>query len=237
MIRFLTMIGLLLCCASAQEEENVSVDLMSVCTESHVSFFYLNKGEVTRLEAFHSALGTPVFYRGPRRLFLYTSAEDALPRKDGEPRPKSQATAILPKDASRALLLFSRKGEKSGWSARAFGVNEGGLRGGDYRVFNLASFSAFGSMGGKAFRVKPGKITDRSSFEWRTRGEDLEVMFGLESEGKRKVVYSTIWGHYPQRRTYVLILPTGDASHPLEVRKYHDVPSVKSVGYEPEPKP
>jgi hypothetical protein len=66
----------------AQEAvKNVRVDLMPVSLGESLASWYVNHGEVVKLEAFESALGTPVFYRGPQSLSLYAKPEDARPRR------------------------------------------------------------------------------------------------------------------------------------------------------------
>jgi hypothetical protein len=140
------------------------------------------------------------------------------------------ATVRLPSDSRRVLLLFA-PGKDGKPQLRAFGVDDAALKGGDYRLYNFSPVAVSGRMGERAIQLKPGQTMDLSSAKWREAGSDLEVEMGFQRGGKQETVYSTIWGHFPERRSYIFVIPTGDAGKPLELRKFHDVPGVKSLGY------
>jgi hypothetical protein len=233
-MRFVTIIFSLLAGLSAGAQEDaaktVRVDLMPVSLGDSLATWYLNHGEVVKLEAFVSAMGTPVFYRGPQTLALYAKPEDARPRKEGEAAVPPLATVTLPSGSRRTLLLFM-PGKDGKPQLRAYGVDDSSLRGGDYRVYNFAPVAVSGRMGERKIQLKPGQTADISTPAWRDAGVDLEVELGYNRGGKEEIVYSTIWSHFPERRNYIFILPTGSATSPLEPRKFHDVPAVKSLGY------
>lgn len=218
--------------AGAQQDaaKSVRIDLMPVSLGESLATWYVNHGEVVKLEAFESALGTPVFYRGPQTLALYAKPEDARPRKEGEAAVPPLATVTLPSSSRRVLLLFV-PGKEGKPQLRAYGVDDAALQGGDYRVYNFAPVAISGRMGERALQLKPGQTMDVSSAKWRDAGTDLEVEVGFNREGKQEIVYSTIWGHFPARRNYIFVLPTGNPTSPLELRKFHDVPAVKSLGF------
>lgn len=232
-MRFLIAACSLAVCLAAtaqQESKTVRLDLMPVSLGDSMATWYLNHGKVVKLEAFESAMGTPVFYRGSQTLSLYAKPEDARPRKEGEAAIPPVATVTLPSGCRRALLLFI-PGKEGKPQLRAYGVEDAALKGGDYRLYNFAPVPISGSMGGRGITLKPGQTTDVSTARWRESGADLEVQFGLARAGKQEVVYSTIWGHFPARRNYIFILPGSTPASPLELRKFHDVPAVKSLGY------
>jgi hypothetical protein len=233
-MRFLTIVLSFLASLTAGAQQDpagsVRVDLMPVSLGESLASWYVNHGEVVKLEAFESAMGTPVFYRGPQTLELYAKPEDARPRKEGEAAAPPLATVTLPSGNRRVLLLFA-PGRENKPQLRAYGVDDATLKGGDYRVYNFAPVAVSGRMGERAMQLKPGQTTDISSPAWRDAGADLEVEVGFNRGGKQEVVYSTIWGHVPERRNYIFVLPTGDPTNPLELRKFHDVPAVKSLGF------
>jgi hypothetical protein len=218
--------------AAAEQDpaKSVRVDLMPVSLGESLATWYVNHGEVVKLEAFESAMGTPVFYRGPQTLALYAKPEDARPRKEGEAVVSPLATVTLPSGNRRVLLLFA-PGKDNKPQLRAYGVDDAALKGGDYRVYNFAPVAISGRMGERAIQLKPGQTSDISSPAWRDAGADLEVEMGFNRGGKQQVVYSTIWSHFPERRNYIFVVPTGNPTNPLELRKFHDVPAVKSLGF------
>ena len=149
------------------------------------TLYYRSKGTVKKLQAFESAMGTPVFYRGPRNLPLSKNESDAQPRTDGEEEIQPVAIVKLPAGASRALLLFTHaNGEKL--SVRTFGIDEKKLRAGDYLIFNLTALPLAAKFGDRSFGISSGKTATHSTALLRDSGADLEVMLGFREDAKQK---------------------------------------------------
>ena len=47
-------------------------------------------------------------------------------------------------------------------------------------------------------------------------------------DGKLERVYSSVWGHRPERRMFVFIFDRPDKNRPLDIRMFFDLPAIKS---------
>jgi len=234
--RLIVCFSLAVLTSAGAQEKMVRTDLMPVGLGGPLVAWYWQKGKAVKLEAFETAMGSPVFYRGPSQLNLYKSAADAKPRAEDEKPIPPLAKVVLPAGSRRVLLLCVTPKPGAKPMLKAYGVSDNSLKAGDYRFFNFSSSNVVGVIGGKKIALRPGKTMDVSSSDWRDKGRDLEVQLGY-MEGKETIlVYSTIWGHSEARRNYIFLVASGDESQPLDVRKFHDIPGVESIGYEPEEK-
>ena len=231
LLRIATAFVCLLSLPLMAQDKSVRIDLMPIAIGAPFTAWHAYKGKPVKLEAFESAMGTPVFYRGPQQLRLYANEADVIPVK-GQPTVAPVATVNLPAGSRRVLLLCSASGGKT--LVRPYAINDSNLKAGDYRIFNVGSTTAGGVIGSHKVFIKSGKSFDVSEASWRKKGGDVKVrLYSLEGNTS-KLVYSTIWGHSSARRTFIFLLASGNSKQPLQVRKFHDVPSVRSVGYEPE---
>lgn len=211
-------------------------DLMPVSMAGDLTLYYAVKSQVTKLEVFSSAMGTPVFYQGSTTLLFYASETDLKAVLAGSEEVKPAVTVALGDAARRTLLVFVPAAAKT-WQCRAFPIDDGQLGAGEYRVFNFSNKKAAGLMGDLRFVINPGDHHDVRGSTWRDKDGDLGVQFGhLDAKGQATMSYSSIWGHSKLSRQFLFLVSNPQDPASLEIRKFHDVPSVPSRGYEP-PKP
>jgi len=222
--------------AQPVQPATVRTDLMPVSMSGDLTLFYAHKKQVTKLEVFSTAMGTPVFYQGSTALHFYASEKDLQAVLEGAAEAKPLITVSLGKAARRTLLVFVPAAAKT-WQCRAFPVEDERLGAGEYRVYNFSSKKAAGLMGDAKFVIDPGGHHDVRGTTWRDRDGDLGVQFGhLDAKGQAIMSYSSIWGHAKLARQFLFLVSNPQDPTSLDLRKFHDVPSVPSRGYEP-PKP
>jgi hypothetical protein len=227
MSRLLLCLCLLLAARPAAGDETVEKELLTVCLNGTIpGFFYRSGNKVFRLDAFATGIGAPLLYKGPAELLLYGKAADLTPRKRGEPIPVPLARVVLPAD-KRVLLVFAfdAKTGSDRPGVVAHGVSTS-LRAGDYRLFNFSTKEVFYILGDKKGVLAPGRQGNLSSASWRSEVQDLLVRVGLDSDGDRRVVYSSAWGHRPQKRNFLFFFDQADRNRPLDIRRYYDVPGI-----------
>lgn len=209
---------------------------MPVSMSGDLTLYYAHKKQVTKLEVFSTAMGTPVFYQGSTALRFYASEKDLQAVLGGSEEVKPVITVSLDKAARRTLLVFVPTAAKA-WQCRAFPVEDERLGAGEYRVYNFSNKKAAGLMGDAKFVIDPGGHHDVRGASWRDRDGDLGVQFGyLDAKGQATMSYSSIWGHAKLARQFLFLVSNPQDPTSLDLRKFHDVPSVPSRGYEA-PKP
>ena len=211
----------------------VRLDLMPVSLSGKTELFYATGSKVNKLEAYETGIGSPIFYKGSKTLRFYASEADARPRGPGEAQPTPLATVNLPGGVRRTLLLAVKKPDNQ-IEIRALGVDDKALSAGDYRIYNLSPVELIGLVGKKKLHIRPGQSQDITDSALRTQEEDLGVQIAYLKGNKQKLTYSGMWGHSAQARSYIFMIGTGNANSPISVRKFHDLPAVASIGYEPE---
>jgi hypothetical protein len=214
------------------QEPSVRVDLMPISLRGKLVAYYPSGNEIKKLEAFETGIGSPTFYKGSKTLRLFATEEDARPRAEGEPQPTPIATVSLPSNVRRVLLLPIAKPDNK-LEIRAMGIDDNSLKAGDYRMFNLSTFDIAALIGTKPLRLKPGQTLDVSDSSLRTKDENLGVQIAYLKDDKQKLFYSGMWGHSVDARNYIFMINSGNPNSPISVRKFHDLPSVPSIGYEP----
>ncbi len=214
------------------QEPVVRIDLMPISLSGKLVAYYSSGSKIQKLEAFETGIGTPLFYKGAKTLRLFATEDDARPRAEGEPQPKPLAIVSLPEKVRRALLLPIATPENK-LEIRAMGIDDNSLKAGDYRIFNLSKFDLVGLIGTKPLRLSSGQTLDITDSTLREKDEDLGVQIAYARDGKQKLFYSGMWGHSVQARNYIFMIGTGNPNSPVSVRKFHDIPSVPSIGYEP----
>jgi hypothetical protein len=236
----LSLFGCLACTAvlanaQAAPEPTLRTDLMPVTLGGKIDTYFVSNGEVKPLEAYSSAMAPPIFYKGPAKLRLYATEADArnsiVPPKTGAPKPI--ATVNLPAGVRRTLL-FQMQNAKKELEVRAIGVDDSALRGGDFRVFNMSTLNLLGIMGKNSFRIAPGQTADIAASSLGSNNSDLTVKFGAQAANRQDLVYSSVWAHSSSSRTYIFLVGTGNPKKPVAVKKFFDVPSAESVGYQKE---
>lgn len=216
--------------ADAQERP-IRTKLLPVGVSGTVSGLYFrSEGQAVELKATMTGLGAGIDYEGPALLALYDDESAFSPPPPGEEPPKPLCTVRLPADADRTLLMVAKpeKGEKAP-KIRAYGVSTRDLRSGDYRFFNFSPTGVAIVLGEKKFALKPGGITTVTSAEWKRDAVDLPVKLGIENEkGKLRMIYSSVWGHQPAQRNFILVFQGPSPARPLDVRRYYDIPEAEA---------
>jgi hypothetical protein len=231
----LTLVPLLLVGAlhAAEEDPGIRTDLLSVCVNGEVeNYHYLNNGKAAVLDASMAGMGSPITYRGSRRLAFFKHAADLKPAPDG-PQRKAICEVLLPQE-NRVLLIFTFAGENNTKPAvRAVGVSTDGMKPGDYRVFNFSRQDVGVIFGERKVGLASGKDTTLTTPEWRSAVSDIGVQIAISRDKTVRRVYSSMWGHRPERRMFVFLFDSSDPNRPIEVRKTYDVPSVAAISVNP----
>jgi hypothetical protein len=214
------------------QEPVVRIDLMPISLSGRFVAYYSSGSKIQKLEAFETGIGTPLFYKGVKSLRLFATENDARPRAEGEPQPTPIAVVSLPERVRRVLLLPIAKPDNK-LEIRAMGIDDSSLKAGDYRIFNYSTSDLVGLLGNKPLRLSSGQTLDISDSSLREKDDDLGVQIAYVKDGKQKLFYSGMWGHSIQARNYIFMIGTGNPNSPVSVRKFHDLPSVPSIGYEP----
>lgn len=222
------------CLTHSQAQDQVRTDLMPIGLGADITLHYLNKGVPASMDLLQSGMGTPRFYKGPKTVAFYAKAEDLakIGKADAVP-PVAQV--ILP-DAGRVLLLALTNAEKQR-KLVAYPVKDSELSEGEYRIYNFSHLRVACLLGRKSSDLAPGTSYDVKDDALHGKDGDVGAQFAWIDDKKQKhLVYSTIWGHAAKARSYVFLMDTGNPQQPLDVRKFHDVPSVPSQGFEKEQK-
>jgi len=209
------------------QDRPLKTKLLPVGVAGAVSELYFrNDGKPAELKASMTGLGAGIDYTGPARLALYASEEALNPPAEGEKPPQPLTVVTLPEGADRVLLVIAPPPkDQKGPAIRAYPVSTGDLSSGDYRFFNFSPDSTAIVLGEKRVGLKPGDISTVTSAEWKRETVDLPVKIGLPTDsGSLRMVYSSVWGHQPAQRNFILIFKGTSAARPLDVRRFYDVP-------------
>lgn len=215
--------------SAAEEIPVIRTELLSVCINGDVDdFHYLNNGKPAVMQGYMAGMGSPVSYRGPQRLAFFKQAADLTPPKDG-PAPVPLCVANLPAE-NRVLLIFSFGGpDNTKPSVRAVGASTDRMKAGDYRVFNFSKQDVGIIFADQKAGLAPGKDTTLSSSLWREKVADIGVQLAVAKDNIPRRVYSSMWGHRPERRMFVFLFDRSDPNRPLDVRKTYDVPEIAAI--------
>lgn len=209
------------------EDDLLKTKLMPVGLAGSIQGLYFrNDGKTVELHASMTGFGEGVDYTGPALLALYSS-EAALERPKAGAQPlKPLTTVTLPKGADRVLLVIAPPPHKGAAPAiRAYAVATNDLRAGDYRLFNFTHEGVVALLGGQRASLEPGGVTTVREAGWSREVLDLPVKLGSRAENDNtRLLYSTVWGHQPSRRNFILILEGATAARPVDVRRFYDVP-------------
>jgi hypothetical protein len=215
--------------AAQEGEERIRTEFLTVSVNQDLPpLHYLNNGKPAVLEVFMTGMGSPLSYRGPRVLRLFASEADLTP-VEGAPVPVPLAQVLLPSEG-RVVLLFSKGGAADEIQLRALGINADKLRAGDYQFFNYSRQSIAILLGSEKLALRAGEQSSLSAAAWRQGFQDLDVKLGLAGAGGAiRPVYSSVWGHRPERRSLIMIFDQADPNRPLDVRRFYDVPGVAAM--------
>ncbi|MEP4079535.1 hypothetical protein [Haloferula sp.] len=212
-------------------KEVVKTELMTLCFNGIVpSYYYMNGKKIMELTAHSQGISPPVFYSGSPVIALYGNKGDLESIKSGEDPPKPQMSARIPTGSDRVLLVFAYTDkEKKDPKLRAYGIDDSTLKEGDYRVFNLSKKKIYAVLNDKksAVAVSSNKQGTIRSGAWGKKAGAVQAQFGIQDGKKIKRAYSSVWGHRPERRSFVFVFDNGDRVKPLNIRSFYDVPGYK----------
>lgn len=176
--------------------------------------YYRTGQKVEPFRASAGTLGLPIEYQGPPTFALYGSKADLEAPADGsKPRPPLAVTN-LPAGSDCVLLVCTRTaGDKVG--LKAYDIRSQELKSGDYRVFNFSNITISAVLGGNRFALKPGKDTFVRDPKWHGETMAFPIQIAAVANGKPKLVFSTFWEHYPQRRSLLFLFDGKHASEPV----------------------
>jgi hypothetical protein len=180
--------------------------------------FFRNGDHAVALEGSLVGLGIPIPYRGPQRLLLYETAAASM---ENPPSMPPKLFVDLPADADRVLLLaFHPEGQPL--RLVAYGVPSDGLRPGDYRFFNFSKQDVAVRLGEMQFHLPRGADHIVSNRDWQGEYPDLNIQLAADYQGSPKLVFSSVWGHHPEHRSFVFLFDGSHPSMPIVMRKMSD---------------
>ncbi|MGJ8724099.1 MAG: hypothetical protein ACSHYB_06040 [Roseibacillus sp.] len=220
----------------AQDQpEIVKTELITITFNGMISpgFFYRNGGEIVQLAAGTQGISPPVFYQGPRRLEFFRSKNDLNPPEKDKEKPKPAVVATLPKTSDRALLVFAFPNKKAKTpGVKAYPVDDRSLKEGDYRIFNFSKQKVFLIFQDKNSQVAvdSGKVAEITGAAWSRKMGSVNVSLGIQNAKQKRIdsVYSSVWGHRPERRSFLFAFDSGDKNRPVLLKKFYDVPAFKT---------
>jgi hypothetical protein len=211
--------------AANAQDVIVKTKLMPVGVAGSIKGLYFrNDGKTAELKASMTGLGEGFEYKGPQVLALYNSEEALAPPKEGQSPPTPLATVKLP-NADRILLLMAPPPEgRREPSIRAYPVSTDDLRPGDYRFFNCSDKKIAVILGDERIGIRPGKVVTVKGAKWQREVLDLAVKLGTPGDDSNiRMVYSSVWGHQPAQRNFIILSNGATKAQPIEIRRFHDI--------------
>ncbi|MGE9268242.1 MAG: hypothetical protein ACQKBY_09095 [Verrucomicrobiales bacterium] len=185
--------------------------------------FYRSGEEINPFRSSQSSLGVPVLYQGPRRFVLRASEADFAPPAEGEAPKPPLAFVDLPAGANNVLILALPKGETEGVRLVAYDLSTDELKKGDYRAFNFSNQAIAVKMGKQQFALKPGQDRFVKDGSWGSEAKALPLQVAISEGGKAKLVYSSYWEHYPQRRSLLFFFNGHHRTAPIVFSSFNAV--------------
>ncbi|MCC5844529.1 MAG: hypothetical protein JJU05_09780 [Verrucomicrobia bacterium] len=182
--------------------------------------YYWHDDEARPLAGSLAGLGQPYPYHGPSRLILHRDPHAFLE----EPPVTPPAAVINLPDADRVLLLLFKRRD-SPLKIEPIPVDTDGLRPGDYRVFNFSTIPLVIGLDEEFLTLEPGANGQLTHSNWRQETSDMSVRVGVSIGDRPRLVYSSVWGHYPGRRNFVFLFDGQQRSNPIVFRRMHDWPA------------
>ena len=210
--------------------ETIKTELLTLSINGEVNgLFYKNGKGAQRLQASSGSISSPIFYEGPRVISLYKKAADLNPVPEGVTPPKPLHQVKIPEGTNRTLLLFAFTGKpEDPPKVRAYGITDSNFSEGDYRIYNFSTQNAYVMHNDDKVAVPSGKQGAVRGAKWGKKVQDMKVMLGKEEEGKLVPVYSSIWGHRPERRNFIFVFDQPGNKRKFNIKKFFDLPAYKS---------
>ncbi|MEM9236925.1 MAG: hypothetical protein AAGB14_09105 [Verrucomicrobiota bacterium] len=232
-LAFLTLATLCLAPPTRAQEDDgtVSTEIIALGfgKSAFPGYWYRAGKKGVKMDISRQGIGFPIQYKGPRVLSFYENQTDLAKPPEGEAPPKPLARVKLPTGSDRVLLVFAltEKNQKIP-VIRAYGVSTDKMKAGDYRLLNFSKNTIYSILNEKRNSTPPGKISNIRETGWSGEVQDMNVQFGIKDGDKTKRVYSSVWGHRPERRNFIFVFDQDDRFRPLDVRMFYDLPGVKA---------
>jgi len=206
-----------------QQEPVVKTELLTIALEEPIEelFFTNAGGEIISISANLTGLGQPIPYKGPQRL-VFRATKEEFGREP--PLPAPVAVVNLPLKADRVLLTCLKSGAAP-LRIVPYDISAADLRAGDYRVFNFSSHQVSISFGGGRFLLAAGNDKSVSKPSWRDDVLDLPMQVAIVQDNQPRLVYSSVWGHRPGRRSFVFMFNGRHPSTPVGINRFFDFPT------------
>lgn len=176
--------------------------------------FYQTNGVVQQFRAASTGLGLPISYRGPQTFILRENKEDFAAPPEGQKAKPPLASVTLPANADNILLLCSTAADGK-IRLSAIDIASGTLKDGEYRVFNFAKSTVSVIMDENRFALKPGQDTLVRNSKWHKEPLAFHIQIATVINDEAKLVYSSVWEHYPKRRNLFFLFDGTPATSPI----------------------
>lgn len=211
-------------------QEIIKTELLTLSLNGIVpGYYYRNGKEVMKLTASTDGISPPIYYVGPGVLGLYKDKADLEPPPAGKEPPKPLLTVAISKDSDRTLLVFAYTNRDTELpKLKSYAISDQSLKAGDYRIFNTSNIEIYAVFDDKKVVVPAAKEGIVSASGWGNNIKDLNVKFGMKVGDEIKSVYSSVWGHRPERRSFIFVFQGSDKYRPLTIKKFYDLPAFKA---------
>lgn len=215
---------------SPAQEETIDTELIALSLVGQPGELYFRSGtEVLELSALKQGISSPLKYSGPSTLALYANEVDAESAGSGGSGHKPTFQVDLESGSDRVLLLFTfPAGTEEEANLTAYGISDADFGEGDYRIFNFSKQEIQMTMMDETTSLAPDEHGDIKPKDWKKSGENIPTTLGITEDEKTRTVYSTVWGHRHERRSYIFISDSDDRNRPLSIKKFYDLPSIKA---------
>ncbi|MFK7910046.1 MAG: hypothetical protein AB8F34_05520 [Akkermansiaceae bacterium] len=230
-IAILIAISCLISPAVAKEKPpQIRTDLLAVSFGKPLHLYYRDSQGISKLDIFSTGIGSPVYYKGEAVLHFYKRKQDLAPPKEGVAPPIPAASVKLSAGNRRTLLVFVTNNNQV--NTKVYGISDAQMKAGDYYLFNFSKFpiAARIGQGVKPIQIAPSSTYITNDRALRNKRMDLPVIFFSQEKGKKyRRVYSSVWGHSHNQRTFLFMADTGNPKKPIAFRRYRETPSVNTV--------
>ena len=229
--------------ASASGQNTVKTELLTLSTGGVVSGYYFkNNGVVAEICASPDEINGPVSYSGPRTIAIYPTEKEASAKTP----PKAPLSVTLPPDTNRTLIVFTlteipdkpEATEEPGKehpkaapviSVKAYGISNKTFGAGDYRVFNTSSQEVRVGLDDTEITLAADEQKDIKGNAFGKEGVSIKVHLSAKIDNEFKRVYSSMWGHRPERRVFLFLLPSDNPRRSVDLKSFYDLPSIKAT--------
>jgi hypothetical protein len=163
-------------------------------------------------------LGNAVQYAGSRAFILHRSQEDFSARSPKRP----MASVTLPEKADNILILTMPEAEGR-VRLIAYDISSHQLKPGTYHVFNFSSSDLSFKFGDRSFALRAGRDMAVDHPKWHDKVLAFPLQIAIVTD-RQKLVYSSFWEHYPQRRNLFMAFDGFHPSRPIIFSNFNASP-------------